>query len=361
MQISSINAYSTNFKGYTKYYRITDDMYSRYDCRHLQLSDTPISEYPPSYSELFEDKFRQMIYPNVKVEKTGTVKATGKIYIADPMEGISDEIRKSVDYVIHDVEPKYPDVNAEVSKEYFFRVYGKDKYLKHFEAIRDYYTRLKAADLRTLAELKLQNRSREINDKIDYYSARIADSEYKQTQAQECIDIYNKSRELRNQKYMLEEEIASLESSKNSCKNTDLKPSDLKIEKNVPRTAPYEKDMAVLENRKRLYQELIDLPEELNSDVAPSKNYQFKNEKFALSEKIKVIDELIQKCKQRITREINIAKYFDELSIQSKMTVGNYMELIKEKEALLSDVKARLIPLFDELKHFYAKQGIRRI
>ena len=58
----------------------------------------------------------------------------GKIYFADPMEPISDAKKMEVDFVIYDNEPAYPDVNEEISKNYF----GTERvnYRKNFEKIR---------------------------------------------------------------------------------------------------------------------------------------------------------------------------------------------------------------------------------
>ena len=41
---------------------------------------------------------------------------TGKIYYTDPLEKVNDNLREMVDYVVYDDEPKFPDINNEVSK-----------------------------------------------------------------------------------------------------------------------------------------------------------------------------------------------------------------------------------------------------
>ena len=37
------------------------------------------------------------------------------------------------------------------------------------------------------------------------------------------------------------------------------------------------------------------------------------------------------------------------------------IEKLQKKKSFIEDCKAKLIPLFDELKNFYAKQGIKVI
>ena len=64
-------------------------------------------------------------------------------------------------------------------------------------------------------------------------------------------------------------------------------------------------------------------------------------------EKIKNIEEEIKKCE---IAKIELPKLFDSIPVS-----------IKACEAKIADLKAQLIPHFDKLKNFYAKQGIRII
>ena len=44
-----------------------------------------------------------------------------------------------------------------------------------------------------------------------------------------------------------------------------------------------------------------------------------------------------------------------------KTDVSSIDRQVAEKKSFIEDCKAKLIPLFDELKNFYAKQGIKVI
>ena len=77
---------------------------------------------------------------------------TGDVYYADPLEKVSDEIRERVDYVVYDNEPPFPDIEREVSKNYFEPMPFGSGVEGKFDDFREYFYRLEMADSKTVGE-----------------------------------------------------------------------------------------------------------------------------------------------------------------------------------------------------------------
>ena len=126
-----------------------------------------------------------LFHPDSVVEKTLDAihkDRTGKIYFADPMEPISDEMKKNVDYVVYDNEPSYPDIEKDLEKEYFSKSTKNNR--QQFENINKYFAR------------------REKGGWSDNQYAQ-----YQQWQSSECIKIYDKAKTLITERNTLEDAI----------------------------------------------------------------------------------------------------------------------------------------------------------
>lgn len=127
-----------------------------------------------------------LFYPDSTVEKTlDTVHhtKTGKIYFADPMEPINDEIKNSVDYVVYDNEPSYPDIKKDLENEYIGKKSTKNN-RQQFVNINKYFAR------------------REKGGWSDNEYAK-----YQQWQSAECIKIYDKAKTLISERDSLQNTI----------------------------------------------------------------------------------------------------------------------------------------------------------
>lgn len=285
-------------------------------------------ERPVYYGEP-EIKNSGLWHPNSSIDRTlGSyhTNPTNKAYYADPMEPVSDAIKERVDYVVYDNEPKYPDVNNEVSKNYF----GSERknYKKDFAEIRDYYYR------------------REMGGFADK-----ADAQYQQWQAAECIRLYDKGGHLRYLKETTEDEIKNIQADI-AGKKADLPAKEAELEKQKSLKTSLNKKIKNLSEKESKYNELKEL----------TKNDLDKN-----SEETVFISSQISKTRR------SLAKYQLQLENCQKdiASLRNYIQgfpkmiqslegQIKTKKNMVEDFKAKLIPLFDELKNFYAKQGIRK-
>ena len=211
---------------------------------------------------------------------------TGKIYFADPMEPISDETKLNADYIVYDNEPAYPDVNFEVSKNYFGT--QRVNYKTQFENIRDYFYRREKAGWADKAE-----------------------AQYQQWQAAECIRLYDEAGDLRYQKESLEDKVNEIQNKIKQSENSISLTNDLIAEKQA---------------------ELAGI-----TGIATA---------LANKDNIAKIQGKIQKLQTRL------AKLNKDVSL--------YKSVLETESPKINEIKAKLIPLFDKLKNFYAQQGIRK-
>ncbi len=267
---------------------------------------------------------------NSSVEKTlGSFRsiANGKAYFADPMEKVNDVIKESVDYIVYDNEPSYPDVNSEVSKNYFGTL--RKDFKQDFEEIRKYYYRREMGGF-----------------------ANKTEAQYQQWQAAECVKLYDKGGDLRYKKEQAEDEITNLQKQiESETKNlTDVK---AKLAENLKQKENLDRKMYYMYQKNTMYkslQTLVDNPMNLDEEEKTFIKSQAKKVKKEIKE---YRAEAEKYCKEIIKAQ----KYI----IGFPAMIKNLNEQISNKTKMIEEIKAKLIPLFDELKNFYAKQGIKVI
>ena len=295
---------------------------------------------------------------------------TSQAYFADPMEPISDAIKERADYIVYDNEPAYPEID-EVSKNYF----GTQRvdYNEDYKAIRNYYYR------------------REMGGFAD-----IADAKYQQWQADACIQMYDKGGHLRWLKETAEDEVKDLSTKKekilSGISNTEQElraQQDLKV--NI------DKHITDLEKLEKPYKELGQLASdgaineqsmygaatvrmhnkqdktleygkyqntpETYKNITSEKDqaYRMSESKKALKEEHKKLQDTIAEFKSIQAGCAKTIKNMKEYIAALKTDVSSIDRKVAEKKSFIEDCKAKLIPLFDELKNFYAKQGIKVI
>lgn len=362
MNIVPVNYVSANkvtsFKGYYK--SISKDTYGPYYSLlqpHLPYKVIDSSEHP---KEVYEAITRNM-YPNSELQQTlGGYHdwRTDHVYFADPEEIVGDDIKKKVDFVVYDKEPKYPHPD-EISTSFF----GNDNnyYGKNFETIRDYYYRLEMADRRTLNEYEMNKHGdltlEQVQEKIAYYKDRIAKSQYQQWQAQECLNKYNASSDLRSEKSGLESNIKYLKS--------ELEKAPQALEYCTKQYERLSKEKEIADRTKFLYEKNIENYKQIllnNAELKQIDNnrryYNEENDKKTIKAKIAIFEKAEKDIQEKLKDiEKNLAYYKNAVE-EYPQKIKEWPKQIKAKEIQLADVKARLIPLFDELKHFYTSKRI---
>ena len=252
---------------------------------------------------------------------------TGKVYFADPMEPVSESIKNEADYIVYDNEPAYPDVNEEVSKNYF----GTDRinYRNQYENIRDYFYRREQGGWADKAE-----------------------AQYQQWQAAECIRIYDKAGDLRFQKETLEDEVTTAKKKINQAENSIDLTKTLIAEKEAE-LQKAENLIPALETKENAYKAF---KAEVDKDNGLNNNAEQDFAAVGLAGVTAMLasnKDLIQELRTKIQ---NLKFRLGTLD----GNIAGYNNVIETNTPKIKDVKAKLIPLFDELKHFYQKQGIKK-
>ena len=298
-----------------------------------------------------------------------------KVYFASPMEPISDNIKEAADAVVYDNEPSYPDVNKEVSRNYFGT--ERKNYKDDFEEIRQYYYRREMGGFASVAEAK-----------------------YQQWQAAECARLYDKGGHLRYVKEQTEDKIKAIEEDKSEMFN-GIRTAEGELKKQQEIKANVEQHVENLQDLQKPYKEIIDASEKYTANegaiytaaatglagIVYKQTTQNKYEDFwpkasaaynsITSERDKDfhMTEAKESAKkeydklEKTTAKFNTVK---ENCIKTINELQNRIKTLKEKintadkditknKAIIEDCKAKLIPIFDELKNFYAKQGIKVI
>ena len=252
---------------------------------------------------------------------------TGKIYFADPMEPVSNELKHEADYIVYDNEPAYPDVNNEISKNYF----GTERvnYREQFENIRDYFYRREQAGWADKAE-----------------------AQYQQWQAAECINLYDKAGDLRYQKETLEDEVSNANDKIKQTENSISLTKDLITEKEAVLKSIEQKipDLEAKENAYKTFKSEIDKDNGLNTEA----------EKDFVAIGLASVTAILANNKELLA---SLQGKIENLKIRLGRLEGNlagYENVVKTNTPKIEEVKAKLIPLFDELKHFYQRQGIKK-
>lgn len=321
-------------------------------------------------------KYNNLWHKASSVEKTLDsyhVDRKNLAYFADPMEPISDTIKEKADYIVYDNEPAYPEID-EVSKNYFGT--QRKNYRDDFEEVRQYYYR------------------REMGGFADK-----ADAKYQQWQAAECTRMYDNAGDLRYKKETAEDEVKNLSNKKTKIlagiSNTE---QEMKAQQELKTNIDQHiSDLEKLEKPYRELDKLIDFDaikaERVMYGTAALRSHHTKKEKALeygkyqnTQETYKNIsnqnnDKTYRVAESKSTLEKEHKKLLDTIaefkSIQAgcaktiknmkeyiaglQSDVTNIEKQVAEKKSFIEDCKAKLIPLFDELKNFYAKQGIKII
>ena len=297
---------------------------------------------------------------------------TNKVYFASPMEPISDNIKEAADYIVYDNEPMYPDID-EIGLNYFNNL--RVDFNKDFKERKHYFERRKFAGFASQEEAQ-----REI-DKAD-----------------NCIRLYDNGGHLRYVKETAEDKIIDLENDNSEIKqgiqtaNNELSKQQLfytDIEKHTKNLEelkkPYKKilssgekssesetamyDAAALGTAaitaklaaKNKYETFLKDAVKTYSNITDGKDKDFSitNTKEKAQKEYKQLEETTARynsikdtCNKNIKNLQNHIKY-----LQNKILENDNQ--IKEKKSLIEDCKKKLIPIFDELKYFYANNGIK--
>jgi len=135
-------------------------------------------------------------HPDSSIERTLGIQhqnRTGKIYFADPMEPISEEQKKSFDYIVYDNEPLFPDIENDIAKAYFESTIKNIR--QQFINIQEYFQRREQAGWADKQHAKDQ-----------------------QWKASQCLVMYDKARQLITQRNSLE---GAIKTEKNRLKDTE--------------------------------------------------------------------------------------------------------------------------------------------
>lgn len=313
---------------------------------------------------------------------------TGKVYFADPMEYVSDRIKDSVDYIVYDNEPSYPDVNKEVRENYLGRL--RKDFKKDFEEIRNYYYRREMGGFANVDEAKYQQAQAAhcgaLYDKAGdlRYRKEICEDELTAlVEKNEKISqgILSSEKELANERKLLlgiDTQIVNLKKVQNNYMNiSKIMQEGLSNENQVKsiandRMSDFVKDLhnafmrAKYPDKKESKQK--NAYEKYNIENRPytaaketiDNGYRF-SEQSGVNKEIVKLNQTIHNCKvtKKITEDTisNIQSYIESLKQESAKLVQN----IADKNRLISDIKTKLEPMFGELKNFYVTQGIKVI
>ena len=286
-------------------------------------------------------------HKNSTVEKTLDSYHTNQsnyAYFAEPLEPVSDLIKERVDYVVYDNEPAYPDID-EVSTNYFGRL--RKNFKEMFEEVRLYFYRREMGGF-----------------------ANVEEAKDKQREAAECTRMYDAAGDLRYQKERAEDVVQERQEEKIRLTRY-LADTTNELSDKVNTKDLIEKHTANLTKLKKTYQELI------KSSEASAPNEE------ALSKKLKddshiipyvITDEHTKNKKQLSDLETSIQRLekLREESIKTiqslkarisgiKANIEQTEAKIESTNAFIDECKAKLIPLFDELKNFYAQRGIKGV
>lgn len=337
---------------------------------------------------------------------------TGKIYYADPLEKVNDNLREMVDYVVYDDEPKFPDINNEVSKLYFGTDGDQWEIKKRFKDSKNYFYRLEMADSKTVGEYeqKVWNNIDKENSKrnAEYFKAHVNDAKYNQETIANCEAILQESDGLRYKKNRLAYEIGNI---KDSIKHSeaDIPRAEMELNHRTEIDKMLAEKVKNLQERKNNYTKILEQLEKnetndtatLNSldklaqinsegheEINRTKTYTYNNSisEYEASENFKetksifeknmskeaseknVIIENIEKLTKSISEfterteknQAYIKKISDYIKALPKLIAERNNDLVKNTQEF-EKVKADLIPYFDKLKNYFYSRGLRTI
>jgi len=301
---------------------------------------------------------------------------TGKVYFADPMEQVNDTIRDSVDYIVYDNEPEYPNLDA-IHKNYFEN--NRVNYKENFEEIRQYYYR------------------REMGGFAD-----VDEAKYQQWQAANCAGLYDKGGDLRYKKEVAEDEIVKLNNERDSLR-AGIENTQKELKNQQTLKSKLDKHISNLEKMSDSYKKMKDFARKNSSNEEElyyvsklsinnskdNKTKKISGKKYNCFEGDNSIEKSISELKGAAYRLLltdeTVASEYSQLSktlkgfktIQANSgkkiaemnsyikslaeKVANTDSKIAENKSIIANCKTKLAPVFDELKNFYIKQGIKAI
>lgn len=341
-------------------------------------------------------KMMQGFYPDSTIEKTLGVShkvPKGSVYFADPMEFVSNDMKNNVDFVVYDNEPAYPAIE-DIGKNYLDK--NRTNYREKFERVRDYFYR------------------REMGG-----HANTNEAKYQQWQAAECIRLYDKAGDLRYKKETTEDELKDIQKEKFSIRagiaNTrreldaqiQLKRSVELHLKNLRKILEQGNSDSLFKSRamtnekvlysaasarvnddlhKRQMQKSLENTAYYNEGIEAYPYDKIKYGKYTGTVRVYTsIKEQMEKAycigpqigrtgmhKNCINETI---KAFEEIlaenaSLMDEMTsyigelrgkINAFDEKVTQKESFIESCKEKLAPLFEELKAYYLKQGIKSV
>ena len=366
LPVTSQSSSNAIFKGEIKYI-------NGYNNQNLILGDLPSKEGLYNRDYLWDIKRISPKFATVhSMLENYHSGRTGKVYIAEPGENVDPKIRREVDYIVYDDEPKYPDVDREVSRGYFHT--DNTRYEENYEEISKYQER------RRISAGKAEEKYREklirnidpqdSKEKMDYFAWIQRDAKQKQIQAMECLEIYNKAKYLKGVKEEQGRELYGLSGVESSYRR-DIHYAKERIKDNKQ---DMERRYGVIEsiiNRLKIYRDLSKLQNNSQDEIYrhfSGDEYQYENLKSTVFRKEK---DFVEKQQSKL---FDLIKKYRELNASSFKTIkesteeianlsellANLSKKIAEKKALHNDTKAKLIPLFEELKNCYIKHGLIR-
>lgn len=335
------------------------------------------------------------------IEKFRT-KPSGKIYYADPLEVVSDNIREIVDFVVYDDEPKFPDINNDISKLYFYN--PKRDYYDEIDKFRQYFYRLEMSESKTVADYRKQywsnNRSEAMREKIDYHNAHVADAKYNQETAATCLNIMDEAKETIRCRNLLGIGLSELKN-KLHYRELDLIEGPKELERRHKLNDILTSKIKHLETMKSEYTKLSDsLKNEINKytnnidDINQSikinkdnygsqekflnepeniKSYQqtlmlLSNTKAKETTEIKYLSKKISEIKNEISKytleQASNTGYITKLETYMKnlpAIIDNLKNSITSKSFEFEQANKALIPHFDKLKNYFYSRGIKHI
>lgn len=335
-----------------------------------------------------------------------------KIYYADPLEYITDEIREKADYIFYDDEPAFPDIERQASKLYFFPPndydYSKYKFLEELDKFKSYFYRLEQADRKTVGKYEQMAwsgiNSEDSRAKADYFKAHVADAQYNQETAHLCKEKFNEAGMLIDHKNEL---YRNMEQIKNQLENrtNDYNAAKNEIKQRSELNEILKTKIASLEGKKEAYEKINESLESTkstneiglkstkeaynyNAEHYPSEHYTYleilskqqsvetyanvnknlnnsvqKEEKEAsvtaalLENVTKDIDTYKQQLKENTICLKKIESYFKELP----EIIKNLNTKLAQKTEQFNVAKGKLMPYFDNLKNVLYTRGIKVI
>jgi len=368
LSISNSLKYSANknsFRGTTKYFGYDSN-------RYLKIQDTP-SDLGKNLYDNFTHQLEYLSPKFATVRNAFDLRKgrTGKIYFGDPDEKIDfNKVFKDHDYAVSDMEPHYPNIDK-VSAGYFHT--DNTKYDEHFQEIADFHNRREAAAKKFEAQFR-KNLFDGINkedskEKIDYYVWQQQDSFEKRRQALEALEIYNKAKDLKAVKEENGRKLNLAYSYEGYTKNNVE--SAIKSLENAKKTITERQNIInVIKRRIYLYEELRKLPEETRNilEIKPESQKTIPRDL-----KLSIFDDEFLKICHNIQDLEDYIKPYEESIESIKKDLPDKQKLINEAKEkyqsakkdlekmkhVFEESKGKLIPLFDELKAFYLKHGIK--